>query len=133
MRTMMAVAALTVALTGFATLPAAAQSVDKDAVVAACSGPNVDVNSCNAAVALYIQAAKALPPRQADALLADLVVALASSTAGTSNPVIAAAIQSVAVEFNDSGRANTAIQIAQAVEVGDPLDEQVVQTLASPT
>ncbi|MDX6767092.1 MAG: hypothetical protein SFU85_09900 [Candidatus Methylacidiphilales bacterium] len=130
---MMAVAALTVALTGFAALPAAAQTADASAVLAACSGPNVDVNSCNAAVALYVQAAKALPPNQADALLANLVVVLASSTAGVSNPVIAQAIQNVAVQFNDTSRANTAVLIAQAVEVGDPLDEQVVQTLASPT
>ena len=132
MRTLFAVAALSVALSGLAIAPAAAQANERAAVLAACTGPSVDATSCQAAVALFVAVAKTLPPAQADALLAGLVIDLAES-GGSSSAIVAAAIQQVAVEFNDPDRGATATQIAQAVANGEDLDEQTVQGFASPT
>ena len=133
MRTLFASAALAIALSGFAAMPAAAQSISRDAVVAACSGPSVSAEACNAAVARFIAVARALPPSEADAILADLVVALAGSGSPATQGIIAAAIITVAGEISDPNRANAAVQIANAVAAGEDLDPVITQTLASPT
>lgn len=132
MRTLFAVAVLSVALSGLAIAPAAAQASERAAVLSACTGPSVSASGCQAAVARFVAVAKTLPPAQADALLAELVVDLAESGASGS-AIVADAIQQVAVEFNDPGRGATATQIAQAVANGDELDEETVQGFASPT
>lgn len=133
MRTLFATAALAIALSGLAVVPAAAQVAERDAVIAACTGPSVDAASCNAAVALFVAAVRTLPPAEADAILADLVVALAESGSPATQGIIAAVIVTVAAEFTDPTRAAAAIQIADAVEAGLELDPVITQTLASPT
>lgn len=132
MRKLIAIAALGIALTGFAAAPAAAQAVGQDAVVAACSGPNATADDCNAAVALFVASVRSLPAAQKDAQLAALVVALANSGSPATQAIVADAIQTFAVEFTDTTRAAAAIQIAEAVSIGADLDTVSVQTLSSP-
>jgi hypothetical protein len=132
MRTLFAVAALSVALSGFAIAPAAAQANERAAVMAACAGPSVDASSCQAAVAAFVRVARTLPAAQADALLAALVIDLAEAGASDS-AIVANAIAQVAVAFNDPTRAATATQIAQAVANGQTLSPQIVQGFSSPS
>lgn len=133
MRTLFASAALAIALSGFAVMPAAAQVAEREAVIAACSGPSVDASACNAAVAQFVAIVRTLPPGEADAILADLVVALAESSSLATQDLIAAVIVTVAAEFNDPAREAVAVQIADAVEAGEDLDPVITQALASPT
>jgi hypothetical protein len=133
MRTLFATAVLAAGLSGFVALPAVAQQAERDAVIAACSGPSVDAGACNAAVAQLVAIVRTLPAAQADAILADVVVVLASSGTPATQDIIAAVINTVAAEFNDPARATVAIQIADAVEAGEELDPAITQTLASPT
>lgn len=133
MRTLFASAAIAIALSGFAVMPATAQVAEREAVIAACSGPSVDASACNAAVAQFVAIVRTLPPAEADAILADLVVALAESSSPATQDLIAAVIVTVAAEFNDPAREAVAIQIADAVETGEDLDPVITQALASPT
>jgi hypothetical protein len=133
MRTLFASAALAIALSSVAVMPVAAQQAQRDAVIAACSGPSVSAAACDAAVAQLIAIVRTLPAAEADALLADLVVALAESGTPATQGIIAAVIVTVAAEFNDPARGAVAIQIAAAVEAGDDLDPVITQALASPT
>ena len=132
MRKLIAIAALGIALTGFAVAPAAAQSVGQDAVVAACSGPSASPDSCSAAVAAFVASVRSLPAAQKDAQLAALVVALANSGSPATQAIVAEAIETVAVEFTDASQAAAAIEIAEAVSTGAEIDTVSVQTLSSP-
>ena len=133
MRKLIAIAALGIALTGFAIAPATAQAISQDAVLAACSGPSASADSCSAAIAAFTASVRTLPAAQKDAQLAALVVALANSGSPATQLIVAAAIQTVAVEFTDPARASAAIQIAEAVSIGAEIDTASVQTLASPS
>ena len=133
MRKLIAIAALGIALTGFAVVPAAAQSIGQDAVVAACSGPGASADDCSAAVAAFVASVRSLPAAQKDAQLAALVVALANSGSPATQAIVADAIETVAVEFTDPTRAAAAIEIAEAVSIGAEIDTVSVQTLASPS
>jgi len=125
-------AALGLALTSFATAPALAQANERTAVLAACSGSGASESACGAALAAFLAVVETLPAQQKDALLADLVVALGSSGAGV-QPVAAAAIRTVALEFISTERVAAALQIAAAVEIGEPLETVSVQALSSPS
>jgi len=131
MRKLIAIAALGIALTGFAVVPAAAQSIGQDAVVAACSGASASADDCNAALGAFLAAARTLPAAQKDAQLAALVIALGNSASPATQTIVAAAIQTVASDFTDTTRANAALTIAQAVSVGEELDGLSVQALGS--
>ena len=133
MRTLFASAALVVALSGLATMPATAQEAQRDAVIAACSGPSVDAGACEAAVAALIAVVRTLPPAEADAILADVVVVLANSASPATLGIVSAVLVTIAAEFNDPAREAVVLDIAAAVAAGEEIDAVVVQSLASPT
>lgn len=133
MRTLFAIAALGVALSGFAIAPAVAQVAEREAAIAACSGPNASPEACNAAIALFVAVVQTLPAAQKDALLADLVIELGESASAATQAIISVAINTMADEFTDPQRAATAILIADAVEAGEDLDPGITQAFASPT
>lgn len=133
MRTLFAIAALGVALSGFAIAPAVAQVAEREAAIAACSGPNASPDACNAAIARFVAVVQTLPAAQKDALLADLVIVLGESSSPATRAIISVAITTMATEFTDPQRAATAILIANAVNAGDELDVATRQALASPT
>jgi hypothetical protein len=132
MRKIFAVAALGIALTGFAIVPATAQVAERAAVLAACSGSGASETDCTIAIRAFVAVVAGLPANEKDALLADLVIALGTAGGGA-QPVAAAAIRSVATEFTSAARAEAAIQVAAAVETGDVPENLSVETLASPT
>lgn len=133
MRTFIAVAALSAALTGFSVAPAFAQAAEREAVIAACAGPGADASACEAALAAFIAVVRTLPPAEADALLADVVIVLANSASPATEDLIADAIQVVAAEFTDPERSEAALEIAAAVDAGEDLDAGTAAALASPT
>lgn len=131
MRKLFAIAALGVALSGFAVVPAVAQVAEREAAVAACSGANASADACNAAIARFVAVVQTLPAAQKDALLADLVITLGESASPATQAIVAAAIVTVSTEFTDPQRAATAVLIADAVEAGEELDPATTQALAS--
>ena len=133
MRTLIAVAALSLALTGFAIAPASAQVAEREAVLLACGGATADATSCDIAVAAFVAVVRGLPAAEKDALLADLVIALANTGAPGGQDIAAAAIRSVATEFTDTNRAAAAVQVALAVETGTAPEQLSVQALSSPS
>ena len=133
MRKLFAIAALGVALSGFAVVPAIAQVAEREAAIAACSGTNASADACNAAIARFLAVVQTLPAAQKDALLADLVITLGESASPATQAIVAAAIVTVSTEFTDPQRAATAVLIANAVEAGEELDPGTTQALASPT
>ena len=131
MRKLFAVAALGLALTGFAIAPAAAQATARDAVLAACGGSGANDADCAVAMAAFVASVQGLTPRQKDAALADVVVALANTAGPAAQAVAAAAIRSVSTEFSEPARAQAAIEVAAAVETGTAADDASVQALSA--
>lgn len=132
--------ALAVQNTSFDPLLVAQASFEAElaAAVAACKGDTASAEACNAAVAAYVAAVTiaGLDPDDADDSLANLIVALAegSSTLPQAvRSVIADAIQTIAVAFNDQQRATVAATIAAAVEAGEEVETDPIFTPASPT
>jgi hypothetical protein len=133
MRTFAAVAALTIALSGFSVAPVYAQVTEREAVIAACAGPGADTGACEAALAAFVAVVRTLPAAQRDALLADVVITLANSSSPVTAALVADAIEVVAAEFTDPERAASALEIAAVVETGGDLDPVTAAALASPT
>ncbi len=131
MRKIFAVAALGLALTGFAVVPATAQSA-RDAVLTACGGASASNEACAIAMQAFLATTQGMTPRQKDAALADVVIALAN-TASTpaAQQVAATAIRSVTTEFTDQGRATAATQVAAAVQSNTVAGNTAVAALSA--
>jgi hypothetical protein len=133
MRTILALAAISVAALTFSLSPVAAQEAERATAISACTIAPVDADACTAAVAAFAAAIEDLPATEADALLADLVFELASAATPETQLAIAAGIRVAAAAMEDPNRAAAAIQVAALVEAGETLDSDTVDTLASPS
>jgi hypothetical protein len=118
MRKIYAIAALGLALLAFGSVPAMAQVAERDEAISSCTIPPVSAESCNAAIVRYLAVLDTLPQGEADDALADLVNVLAASSSPETRAVISAAIVTVAAEIQDPVRAEAAVQVADAVAVG---------------
>lgn len=131
MRKIFAVAALGLALSVFGLNPATAQDAERNAAVAACTGPGADAGACEAAIAAFVAVVEGLP--DADELLATLVIELATAAEPETAALISDAILVLSAEFTDPDRATAAAVIAADVATGTPIDPEATDALASPS
>lgn len=105
--------------------PISLPAVSADAVVAACSAEGATEAGCKAVIEAYFAYLESQGVVGADleAAIATLVVALAEApVSDTVKAVVVAAIEEIGTTYATGEQAAAILQIAQAVEAGEPIE-----------